>query len=219
MSKGKLKKLARKEQNERASQARALVEAARLNPDALAPLPAFRHFSAQPHTFELTYLHPGQLTAAAKVELFSLLKSNMEQLYNTAWGWNDDEKRDELFHEEARYLVARSDGALAGYCHIRYIDDDAIAAAYLYEIQVSPWAQGKGLGKMMMQTTELIARRAKMEKVGLTVFTANTGALRFYKDKMGYRKNEAESPKPTPDGKSPTFEVLEKIFPPPTKVN
>lgn len=40
---------------------------------------------------------------------------------------------------------------------------------YVYDIQLEPEAQRKGLGKFMMQLMELIARRAQMEWVMLTV--------------------------------------------------
>ena len=37
---------------------------------------------------------------------FSLCKSNMEEIYNSAWGWNDTTKQEELTASEARFLVA-----------------------------------------------------------------------------------------------------------------
>ena len=36
---------------------------------------------------------------------FALCKANMQALYDTAWGWDDAEKRAELAAAEARYIV------------------------------------------------------------------------------------------------------------------
>jgi hypothetical protein len=37
---------------------------------------------------------------------FTLCKANMEDFYNTSWGWNDTTKREELSAPEARLLLA-----------------------------------------------------------------------------------------------------------------
>lgn len=50
-----------------------------------------------------------------------------------------------------------------------------------YELQVTPFLRGAGLGWVLMHALESIARGAAMQKCMLTVFLANSTALKFYK--------------------------------------
>ena len=58
--------------------------------------------------------------------IFDLTQSNMQEMYsNSSWGWSDADKKAELQHSQARFLVAltqgpSSPGQLAGFVHYRY---------------------------------------------------------------------------------------------------
>ena len=44
----------------------------------------------------------------------------MQNLYETAWGWDDTAKRRELAHADARFLLASdASGQLQAFCHFR----------------------------------------------------------------------------------------------------
>jgi len=70
--------------------------------------------------------------------MFRLLKENMEALYQSNWGWDEKSKREELFANEARYLVTTDKtGQLLGFVHFRFVFDDE-DGEYLYD-KVETW--------------------------------------------------------------------------------
>lgn len=131
--------------------------------------------------------------------VFDVTKRNMEQLYERTWGWSNPEKRRELAHQGARFLVMsapsvnptaavaetavttdakttspeagpNNDNDLektadaVGFVHFRFEleeqedDDDAgvVPVAYVYELQTEPTAQGRGVGRRLMEAVEAV---------------------------------------------------------------
>ena len=76
-----------------------------------------------------------------------------------------------------------------GFVHLRFEMEEDEPVAYVYEIHVEQEAQGKGLGKFLMQIVELVARSTKLPRVMLTVFTENKAANALY-SKLGYVMDE-----------------------------
>ena len=77
----------------------------------------------------------------------------MKSLYEkSSWGWNEKNKREELFDEDAWYLMARqkSDGTPMAFAHFRFDMDYDDEVLYVYEIQLEEDVRRKGLGKFMM---------------------------------------------------------------------
>ena len=64
--------------------------------------------------------------------LFLVLKSDFILRYlKSAWGWNDREKREELFDDSAWYLLARGEGdALVAFSHFRFDLDSDLPVLY-----------------------------------------------------------------------------------------
>ncbi|KAI9248798.1 hypothetical protein BDA99DRAFT_445958 [Phascolomyces articulosus] len=100
---------------------------------------------------------------------------------------------------EMRYIIARAASNpldLMGFVsfqilHEETMDDDIMAqAAYCFELQLVPNARNQGLGEFLMQLLERIGSYWKMDKVMLTVFKANKGAIRFYMEKLGFTLDE-----------------------------
>lgn len=131
-------------------------------------------------------------------DAMNMFEENMEALYrNSSWGLNLDEKRDELSHKNARFLLVYNNhvaddeesSELVGYCHFRFENDDeddpTEIVVYVYELQVSSKYQHCGIGQRLMERTHEIARKAGLKKLMLTVFNANNAAQKFYK-KLGY---------------------------------
>eukprot|EP00980_Cylindrotheca_fusiformis_P018781 scaffold6265_cov193-Cylindrotheca_fusiformis.AAC.1 len=127
----------------------------------------------------------------------SLFEKNMGDLYrNSSWGLNMDEKRGELTHKNARFLLlTTADGSLGGFVHFRFEYDDedhpTRAALYLYEIQIDQEYHRQGIGKKIMGMLETIGTDAEVSHIVLTVFKANETAIKFY-EKLDYRIDETD---------------------------
>ena len=83
-----------------------------------------------------------------------LTSRNMKSLYEKShWGWNEANKKKELFDDAAWYLLAKRevDGKLMGFAHFRFDMDFDDEVLYIYEIQLEEEFQRKGLGRFMMQ--------------------------------------------------------------------
>jgi ribosomal protein S18 acetylase RimI-like enzyme len=128
-----------------------------------------------------------------------LFKINMGAMYEqSSWGLNMKEKKEELTHSNARYLIATNtaegqEDVVLAFAHFRFEADDedhpTREALYLYEIQISSIVQRNGLGKRMMQILEIVGMQMKMRMVMLTVFKNNQNAMRFY-ETLKYRVDD-----------------------------
>ncbi|KAI8576089.1 hypothetical protein K450DRAFT_258402 [Umbelopsis ramanniana AG] len=149
---------------------------------------------------DIDYYHIDDFPEHLREWALTLFKANMLTMYkNSKDGWNEDEKRSELFAKEARYLVARSrtdPTRLFGYLLFQIVqeetmDDDVLAdVAYCYELQIEDSARGRGLGEYLVKLLEDIGKRWSMDKVMLTVFKVNTGAFKFYTKKLAFELDE-----------------------------
>jgi GNAT superfamily N-acetyltransferase len=108
----------------------------------------------------------------------------MEAHYGSEWPSEEKIKRREMVAPEAQYILVRqfsndciaknsmkqdagvecTDGSctgdrLLGFVHYRFVVEDDVPVVYVYELQLESTAQGKGLGKFLMQLIELIARK------------------------------------------------------------
>ena len=72
----------------------------------LKDYPAFQQYSRNGLDLELHFHKAEELPENVLDWAFTLCKSNMEDFYNGAWGWNDGTKREELGASEARFLLA-----------------------------------------------------------------------------------------------------------------
>jgi len=106
----------------------------------------------------------------------------MEEPYGPEWPSEEKIKRQEMVAPEARYIFIKqysngfttecsmnqgagvehnhtpcNEGRLVGFVHYRFVLEDELPVVYVYELQMETSAQGKGLGKFMMQLIEQIA--------------------------------------------------------------
>lgn len=195
---------------------KAVLDAAIGNADHLSVLPAFRAFKGDGVDAVLTYAHSAQLDDAALADCFALLKGNMEQHYVQSYGeWADRAKLAELKHSDARFVLVRdaASGALLGFVHLRFEWEKHDLVLYVMEIQLAEPVRRKGLGKRLMQTLELVARKAGLDAIWLTVLGSDTDARRFY-DKLQYSLvYTTEGDADRTDKHS--YSILRKNFPPP----
>jgi ribosomal protein S18 acetylase RimI-like enzyme len=156
----------------------------------------------------LSYIHSSMLSPSFLHLMFDLTKQNMETQYNACqdWGWSDKKKMDELTHSNARFIVVmdeqQAESAMEdenkqwkekvpiAFAHIRFEVECSHPVCYLYELQVNSNYQKRGIGKYLMQLTELIAWKFHLTKVVLTVFKYNTSACHLYRESLKYAIDE-----------------------------
>ncbi|RLN63777.1 hypothetical protein BBJ28_00011110, partial [Nothophytophthora sp. Chile5] len=191
-----------------------VLDAANAVSDVMVDFQAFQTFTRHSANAAIRSAPARSLSAATRDHVVALFEANMKALYQESdWGYDAAAKRVELFEDEARYLLAfDKDGDAAsppiGFAHFRFVEDDGVPVLYLYEVQLASTAQRRGLGKFLMQLLQLVARRHGMELMVLTVFKSNSGAMRFYRDRLGFAVDET-SPSACGDD-SQSYEILSK---------
>ncbi|XP_011681636.2 N-alpha-acetyltransferase 40 [Strongylocentrotus purpuratus] len=191
-TKGKEKKMKRKEEQAKIAAAKIIVDAANKIDDPMQNLTAFKKFERNDLSLTVECKKVTELEKDVTDWIFNLVKTNMQSLYESSdWGWKGREKKEELMHEQACFVIARTaDGQLVGFCHFRFDVDFGDAVIYCYEIQLTPDVRRKGLGKFLMQILELLAFRTEMKKVMVTVFKNNLVATNFFTKVLKYEIDE-----------------------------
>lgn len=113
-----------------------------------------------------------------------LTERNMRGYYGGAWDYHA--KRDELGHADTRLVVVRGGTQLYGFAAYRLTEEEGVAVAYLYELQLETFARGMRLGTELIAEVERVARTAGVGGIMLTVHLANHSARRFYTSALGF---------------------------------
>mmetsp|Transcript_27309 Transcript_27309/g.31172 ORF Transcript_27309/g.31172 Transcript_27309/m.31172 type:complete len:215 (+) Transcript_27309:195-839(+) len=140
-----------------------------------------------------------------------IFRDNMTQLYrSSSWGLNLIQKRQELQDNNARYLLVTTNNQVIGFCHFRFdVDDDynpSAAVLYVFELQILSRYRNYGIGSRLMEIIHLIAEKARMRKVMLTVFLENEAAMSFYK-RLGYATDRIS---PSMYSEDTDYEIMSK---------
>ncbi|XP_052175495.1 uncharacterized protein LOC127790214 isoform X2 [Diospyros lotus] len=179
--------------------------------DHLASFPAFRHYRTTGLSVYLKSGRGDKLPSPVKQYIHNLLKANMEGPYGSEWHTEEKVKRREMVAPEACYIFVYVDtyantnqtstgmemerassygindrASMVGFVHFRFVVEEEIPVLYVYELQLEPHVQRKGLGNFLMQLIELIAHKNQMGAVMLTVQKANLSAMDFYISKLRY---------------------------------
>ncbi|POM67026.1 N-acetyltransferase [Phytophthora palmivora] len=177
--------------------------------DVMVDFQAFSHYARNGTDVSIRGAQSNCLSEATRESIVALFEGNMKTLYQASdWGYDAAAKHAELFETEARYLLVYDAESLVGFAHFRFVEDDGAFVLYLYEVQLATTAQRHGLGKFLMQLLLLVARKHEMELMVLTVFKHNTGAMRFYRERLGFEIDET-SPSACGDD-SQDYEILSK---------
>ncbi|XP_073036541.1 uncharacterized protein [Primulina eburnea] len=219
----------RREVLERKKAIEGVIRAASSLKDHLSCFPQFHHCHKNGLHIHLESGRGNKLSLHVKRYVQDLLKLNMEAPYGPEWPAEEKIKRREMVSEEARYIfvheISNKDsievsefmgksrtcncrGPIIGFVHYRFIMEEEVPVVYVYELQLEPRVQGKGLGKILMELVELIACENKMGAVVLTVQRANSPAMDFYIDKLRYRISAISPSK----GSQKSYEILCKTF-------
>ncbi|KAL9659298.1 hypothetical protein QQ045_024103 [Rhodiola kirilowii] len=230
------KKIKRKEILERKKAVDDLIKLAydETESDPLAAFSPFRQYCRNGLSISLESGSGDKLSMHVKQYIQRLLKLNMEKPYGDEWPAEEKIKRMEMAAQEARYLfavehqavcatkvsgehgkemddlsVVESKGPIVGFVHYRFTVEEDVPVLYVYELQLEPRVQGKGLGKFLMQLLELIAHKKQMYAVVLTVQRENLAAMKFYLNKLRYN---VSSISPSKFGIEKNYEILCKSF-------
>nr|CAG4641399.1 EOG090X0MNC [Eulimnadia texana] len=200
ISKGKAKRLERKQEQQKIAALQKLIRDANEQENPLASFPVFQKFSKGDLTVNITCSRVTNLSKELIDWSFDLLKKNMQVLYEqSSWGWSDTKKKREMTEDSAWYLIATTpEGKPVAFSHFRFDMDFDDAVLYCYELHLEEECRRKGLGKFMLQILELMAFKAELRKVILTVFLHNKDALNFFRS-MGYEHDETNVDDPDCD--------------------
>jgi len=176
----------------------------------LESLKLFTKYNKNNLTLDLQYHKSEIFDDKIRDEIFVVFEQNMRDFYERSEvGWIKSEKWEELFDEDARYILARDQNNLIhGFVHLRFVVEDNQDVLYCYEIQVNKISQSKGLGTFLMKLLELIAFYNGFSKIMLTVFDINEEAKTFYKNKLGY----AVDPFSPDEDEECDYEILSKVI-------
>jgi ribosomal protein S18 acetylase RimI-like enzyme len=186
-----------------------------------------------PGTIFQTSVSPSDLS-----QIFTITKTNMEEIYNRCgsreWFWDDVKKKEELICRKNRFFISRDSGMICGFIVFRFLIDNGVPVAYVWEIQVatqtspqtsvqttpettpqstnmtesqSTFVAGrrKGIGTKLMSILEqFVVNHTGIRKISLTVLNNNIGAKIFYK-KIGYTIDKS-----TPSGAC--FSIMSKLL-------
>lgn len=196
VSKAKAKKQELRARTLREQQAKAVVDTAKEAPNLLDQFPSFCSFNKHGYNLGIKYHKASLLSPVDLSWAYQLCEQNMHAMYEDVWGWKAPEKQKELRHPDARYLIVYDgegrqmvhDGEVCrvAYVHFRFEVEDAIPVLYLYEVQIVPGMQRRGLGAFLMTLLKLVAKKNQLEAIMLTVMNANTAAMKLY-TKLGYK--------------------------------
>ena len=169
---------------------------------------------------ELEFSH--KLTKKEFEWAFELTKGHMEDIYeDSGYGWDDDEKRDDLREEGARFIIARNNenGQPIAFVHFRFtVQGELIqkmageTTIYVWDLHVEDEIQRKGLGSHLMMVIELIALYEKMQNVSFPVQQSDDIGNSFISKRKGYSKDLWLSTIGGFDDKEEGFVVLTKTM-------
>ena len=155
----------------------------------------------------------GSLDPNQKNQIFNILKSNMQQLYDAekSWGWNDNDKSKELFSSRSKFLVVidnSKSNLIISFAMFKFEYDDEEEpehpVLFCYEVQIDKSYQQQGIGRILMDNLLSISKQTNMWKVMLTCFKSNENALKFY-SKIGFG---IDSNSPSSHGHLAPYEIL-----------
>ncbi|XP_043695840.1 N-alpha-acetyltransferase 40 isoform X1 [Telopea speciosissima] len=236
-SNNKDKKLKRKEVLEKKRVIDEIIKSAYAEKDHLVSFQPFRQYDRNGLSVYLESGSGEHLSSHMKRYIQNLLKVNMEGPYGPEWPTEEKVKRREMVAPEACYIFVRAPNVCAseiprrgdmgvtsthyigegdpvvGFVQYRFIVEEEVPVLYVFELQLEPQVQGRGLGKFLMQLIELIARKNHMGAVMLTVQKANSLAMNFYMSKLRYIISTISPSRVDPlIGAEKSYEILCKAF-------
>jgi len=202
MSKAKQKKLERKAMEARMNKGVANVKLANSQEDPLSVLPSpFSVYNKNGLDLKLETIRAPEVDQKTHDWAYKLIETTMKPLYDAAYnddpvakeefGWKTKEKKNELKEDLAWFLIARTtEGTPVAFSHFRFDMDYDDEVLYCYEIQVEKAFRRKGLGRFMMKLLEMLAIKADMLKIMVTIFKKDLPEVEFFKKALKFERDE-----------------------------
>jgi GNAT superfamily N-acetyltransferase len=121
--------------------------------------------------------------------LLDLTLRNMREVYDRSWSWSEGAKQFELAESGANYLIAISDERPIGFIHFRFEEQNNELVLFIYDVQLEPHCQRRGLGTYLVDACEFIAREKKASCVMAMLFKANVIGVNFFENHMKFRSH------------------------------
>ena len=121
---------------------------------------------------------------------FQLTLRNMRDIYQQSWKWDEETKKEELYSESARYLVAfQGNITPVGFIHFRFEQLDGKIVTYIYDVQVENSVKDTGLRMFLIQAVEAMSSRLEIDDVVTFVFKADTDYMQLLQN-MEYQYHQ-----------------------------
>jgi GNAT superfamily N-acetyltransferase len=171
--------------------------------ESLAP---FMKFDRNGLDVEFEFVAGSSLPLEVSDFAVDLTRDNMEEVYDSSgYGWDDMDKMEEICDDASRFLIIRETGGenkLVGFAHFRFTLSGEVReemagepTVLIFDVQLIPEVQRKGLGKHIMQTLELIGRGQKMTYMMAPIVNGNDCALGLFNSKLkGFESDEGHDP-------------------------
>lgn len=195
-TKAQLKKQKIKEETQLLNAKRKLIADAEALPDLLDLIPTFRYYDKNGINAEIKAYNccPKEY----QEWVYKITEAHMKGFYEATWGWSERNKRQELTEDHARYLIAIKNKRPIGFIHFRFEFERKMVVLYIYELHIENAYHRKGLGRFLVQATELIALKCKMEQIITTVFKENVGSVQLF-NKLNYKLHPTSPELDEPD--------------------
>jgi len=199
-SKAKEKKAERKAMEAKMNAGLANVKLANSQDDPLSQLPSFTKYNKNGLNLTLETIRSPEADQKTKEWAYKLLEDNMSPVYEETYGknpefpeerFNGKEKKEELLHDNAWLLIARTEeGTPVAFAHFRYDMDYDDEVLYCYELQLEKKYRRKGLGRFIMKLLELLMIKADMLKIMATIFKKDKSNHGLFKECLKYEMDE-----------------------------
>ena len=145
--------------------------------DLLAEFPSFNKFARNGLNLAVEFRCGKQLSKAEATACFGMTKAHMEEEYDlSGYGWDDDDKWAEITSKESRLLLlfdpAAPERQPIGFVNFRLTLQgecwnamEGAPCLYMYDIQLLEAYRRKGVGKQLLLTLEMMAKKARMRRV------------------------------------------------------
>ena len=165
-----------------------------LTKDVLRPVAAFAKFDRNGLDSIFEFETGKTLSAKTRSFIFKLTKAHMQETIDeNGYGWDDEDQEDEVREESRKYLIVRNkeDRKIQGFVAFNFTVQGAHAdvmegfpTLLVENIQLKPQFQRKGLGRHLMMTLEMIARKQQMTYLTIKVYKGAEAAEAFVEEKL-----------------------------------
>mmetsp|Transcript_50570 Transcript_50570/g.83822 ORF Transcript_50570/g.83822 Transcript_50570/m.83822 type:complete len:503 (+) Transcript_50570:42-1550(+) len=197
--------------------------------DLLADFPSFTTFKRNGLNLNIEFHCGKALSRADAAACFEMVKTHMEDEYDdSGYGWDDNDKWSEITSRESRLLLLRDNRLprsaqkpdCIGFVQFRLTLQGEVWNAmegapclFIYDVQLAPEYRRKGVGKQLLVTLEMMAKKAQLSYLMSWATVRSKGAEAFFLSLKGWRDDTATLMEmEAADEEDDTFRVYSKCL-------